>query len=109
MPPAVRALVMPLIDQLGAAGALDPPRGGHADAVGVQQQHHHQPRLIGLRPPGIPRLMDRMDGREIQPRGQIPPEEHQLVRRQPLHRRGSQPQRLLRVPGTEGFGLARAP
>jgi hypothetical protein len=32
-----------------------------------------------------------------------------MVRWQPLHRRGRQQQRLLRVPGTEGFGLAHAP
>jgi len=91
------------------AGPLDPARGGDADAVGVEQQHHHHPRLIGLDPTRIPRLVDRIDRREIQFGGHVQQEEHQMVRWQPLHRRGRQQQRLLRVPGTEGFGLAHAP
>jgi hypothetical protein len=32
-----------------------------------------------------------------------------VVLRQPLHRRGRKQQGLLRVPGTEGFGLAHDP
>lgn len=59
----------------------------------------------------VPRegLVDRIDGREIQLGGDVQQEEHQMVRRQPLHRRGRQQQRLLRVPGAEGFGLFHAP
>jgi hypothetical protein len=49
------------------------------------------------------------DRREIQLCGQVQQEKHQMVCRQPLHRRGRQQQRLLRVPGTEGFGLAHGP
>ncbi len=91
------------------AGPLDPARGGDANAVGVQEQHHHHSRLIGLDPAGISGLVDRIDGREVQLRGQIQQKEHQMVRRQPLHWRGRQQQRLLRVPWAEGFGLAHAP
>ena len=91
------------------AGPLDPPGGGDADAVGIEQKQHHHPRLVGLDPTRIPRLVDRINRREIQLSGQVQQEEHQMVRRQPLHRRGRQQQRLLRVPGTEGFGLAHAP
>jgi hypothetical protein len=32
-----------------------------------------------------------------------------VVLRQPLRRRGRQQQRLIRVPGADDFGLARAP
>lgn len=91
------------------AGPLDPPGRGDADAVGVEQQHHHHPRLIGLVPAGISRLTHRIDGREIQLGGHVQQEEHQMVRRQPLHRRGRQQQRLLRVLGAEGFGLYHDP
>ena len=59
-------------------------------------------------PARIPRLVDSINRREIQLSGQVQQEQHQLVRRQPLHRRRWQQQRLLRVPRTEGFGLAHA-
>jgi hypothetical protein len=58
------------------AGPLDPPGGGDADAVGVEQQHHHHPRLIGLDPAWIPRLVDRIDRRAVQLRSQIEQEKH---------------------------------
>ena len=91
------------------AGLLDLPRAGQPNAVGVQEQHHHRSRLIGLDPTRISRLVNRIDGRVIELGGHVQQEEHQMVRRQPLHRRGRQQQRLLRVPRTEGFGLSHAP
>ncbi len=30
------------------AGPLDPARGWYADALGVQEQHHHHPRLTTI-------------------------------------------------------------
>jgi len=42
------------------AGPLDQARGWDADAVGVQEQQHHHPRLIGLDPAGISGLVDRI-------------------------------------------------
>jgi len=91
------------------AGPLDTARGGDANAVAVEQKQDHHSRLVGLDPARIPRLVDRIDGREVKLRGQIQQEEHQMVHRQPLHRRGRQQEGLLRVPGTEGFRLAHAP
>ena len=51
---------------------------------------------------------DRNDRAQVQLSDQVEQKEHQVLLRKPLHRRGRQQQRLLRIPGTEGFGLAHA-
>ena len=56
------------------AGPLDPPGGEDADAVGIEQQHRQplrgrlrlHPRLVGLNLTQTPRLVDRINRREIQ-------------------------------------------
>jgi len=56
------------------ADPLDPPGGGDADAVGIEQQHRQplrgrlrlHPRLVGLNLTRTPRLVDRINRREIQ-------------------------------------------
>ncbi len=90
------------------AGLLDLAGAGQPDAVGVQEQHYHHPRVVGLLAPGILLPVSGVNGLKIQLCGQIQQEEHQLVLRQPLHRRRREEQGLLRVPGAERLGLDHA-
>lgn len=99
------------------ASLLDLPGAGQSNAVGVQE-HHHQPLRGRLRlHPGLVRLLtpwallpvDGMDGFQIQLSDQIQQGEHQVVLRQPVHRRWRQQQRLLGVPGAERFELSHTP
>jgi hypothetical protein len=67
-------------------GLLDLPGAGRPDAVGVQEQHHHHPGLVDHLIPRILLPVDGVDRLKIQLSGQIEQEEHQVVRRQPIHR-----------------------
>ena len=74
------------------AGPLEPPGGGDAEALTPRRSL----------------TLDRIVGREIQLSRQIQQEEHQMVRRQPLHWRRRQQQCVLRFPWALGCGLAHA-
>lgn len=55
------------------------------DAVRLQEQHHHHPRLLGFINRRILLPVDGMDSLKIQIRGQIQQEEQQVVFQRPLH------------------------
>ena len=66
------------------AGLLDLSGAGQPDAVGVQQQHHHHSRPVGLFAPRILLPEDCVDFLKIQLAGQIQQKEHQVVLWQPV-------------------------
>ena len=68
------------------AGLLDLPGAGQPDAVGVQEQHHHHPGVVGLLPAWILLAVDGTDWLQIQLSSQIEQKKHQVVLRQPVHR-----------------------
>ena len=68
------------------AGLLDLARAGQPNAVGVQEQHRHHSRLVGLLAPRILLPVDGVDLLKIQLAGQIQQKEHQVVLWQPVHR-----------------------
>jgi hypothetical protein len=68
------------------ASLLDLAGARHPDAVGIQEQQHHHPRLVGLLATGILLAVVGVDLLEIELSRQIQQEEHQMVLRQPLHR-----------------------
>ena len=63
------------------AGLLDLAGPGQSNAVGVQERHHHHPRVVGLLSAEIFMPEVSMDLTQIQLSGHIEQEEHQEVHR----------------------------
>ena len=80
----------------------DPARGAHAQAIAVEQQFDHQPRMIRRLPALLP-FIDLLDGRQIQLINEVVDEIDEVVFGQPILQTGRQQQFLLGKVGPVGF------